>query len=158
MALCIPFLFIMLGGLIQYSMLLHVMATVDEYAREGGRFASRHHADPGFNNTALSSTTGYMYYMAGIATALDIPNSSVTTTWMNDYVYTPSSGSMGTWAGTSTPVCTSASSTGCVTPNPGDVIEVYVTVSLNKQLVFYGLVPGVPQTLNHTGWYRVLAQ
>lgn len=152
MALCLPFLFVMLGGLIQYAILLHMMATVDEYAWVGARYAAEYGNNIDFNVQNTGSSNSFYSYMAGVATSLNIPIANVTSYWVYDMNPNLSGGAAGTAFTNNT--CTSD----CVVPNPGDLIQVRITYNMSKQLIFYGLVPGVPQTWSYTAHCTVVSE
>jgi Flp pilus assembly protein TadG len=138
--LCIPFLVVMLAGVIQYGMLLHAMTTCDQYAREGARETMEHWSDPAFNNTSSTTSGTFANFMSGIATSSNMPYSKVTT-----WIYIPTTGGVYSATGTTlTPISNSTCTSSCTSLASGEIFYVQVQYDMTQQYVFYGLVPGLP--------------
>jgi len=147
LAICLPFLVVLLAGVIQYGMILHAVSTLDQYAREAARYTAENWSNPGFNKSTSPPAGSYLYFVNQIATANNIPDSALTS-----WVYVPDG------SGGLTAISDESCKTGCTSITPGTIFTIKVSYDMTQQYVFYGLVPGLSKPWSFTATASMVAE
>jgi Flp pilus assembly protein TadG len=120
------FLLIMLFGIIQYSVIISSLNTLQQVSREGARYYAVHYSDSSNGNSIANAEM--INYMQQVAQGSFLQNSDISTSTVTVTAVSPY-----------TSITTSA-----------EPVKVAITYNMSKKTLFGGFVPGVQTTVNNT--------